>query len=271
MKKYKKIFFETDSAMQSEILMAQLEDVGFYAFETAIDGLTGYIEEQFFDETELRSLLKGDIAFYVETIEEQNWNKEWESSFSPVVIENYVAIRAGFHAPVEGVQYEIIITPKMSFGTGHHDTTFLMISEMQKINFNNQSVIDFGTGTGVLAILASLSGAKEVAAVDIDEWSIVNAKENISNNNCKNILVSMAPDLEGTGMAGIILANINKNILLQHAQALAAHLYIGGLLLLSGFFTSDKGDIIEHFEHAGLKFISDKARGDWLVLSFQKS
>lgn len=271
MKKYKKIVFRTDTITESEILMAQLDEEGFYAFESSENKLMAYIEEDLFDESKLKELLNERHPFNVETIEEENWNTQWESSFSPVIVEDFVAIRAGFHPPVTQVKHEIIVTPKMSFGTGHHATTYLMLESMQAIDFRNKRVIDFGTGTGVLAILASRLGANTVTGIDNDDWSIDNAKENLQNNDCNHVSILKAENLEGTPQSDIIYANINKNILLDNADSLSDHLVSGGVLFLSGILSSDRNEMVEKFGSLRLGLLSEKIKNGWLMLQFVKS
>ncbi len=270
MKTYKKILFFTGSQAASEILMALLDEEGFYAFEMEENMMAGYVEEENFDEEKLRNILGENIKYQIESIEDQNWNVQWEQSFNPVIIEDYVAIRAQFHEAVKNVKHEIIITPKMSFGTGHHATTSLMVQEMKKIDFGGKRVIDFGTGTGILAILSEMSGAEDIAAIDNDPWSIANAADNIRENKCSRISLSEASNLENVPSADIILANINKNILLQHAEALTKHLSAKGILLLSGFLKNDGKDLVSTFNNHSLTFISSNNQGDWVVLKMQK-
>src|SRR6185312_6215151 len=177
MKNFIKIEIETTSSEDSEILIAELSENNFYAFEQNESSLISYIIEEDFNEINFKKLLSQNATYKKSIIEDRNWNADWESQFQPVIINNFAGVRASFHKPLTGVKHEIIITPKMSFGTGHHATTFLMIELMQSIDFKNKKVLDFGTGTGILAILAEKLGAASVLAVDYDEWSINNAAE----------------------------------------------------------------------------------------------
>ena len=196
MTNYIKIVIAINSTEESELLIADLSEINFYAFEQDENTLFAYIKEADFDEGKLTEIL-GEKNYEKAIIKDENWNQRWESDFHPVMVNNFAVIRADFHEPVPDVKYELIITPKMSFGTGHHATTFLMVAMMEKIDFKDKTVLDFGTGTGVLAILAEKLGASKVLAIDCDEWSINNTLENIEANNCKKISVEKRNDLEG--------------------------------------------------------------------------
>ncbi|MEO6188596.1 MAG: 50S ribosomal protein L11 methyltransferase, partial [Ginsengibacter sp.] len=179
MKKFIKVSFQLSSSGEAEILVANLSEIGFYAFdEEGVNAtrheilLNAYINEADFSEKKIHELLGPGSQYSTEVLIEQNWNEEWESGFQPVCINSFAGIRASFHEPLKNVTHEIVITPKMSFGTGHHATTFLMVEQMEAIQFTNKTVIDFGTGTGVLAILAEKCGAAKVLAIDNDIWSI---------------------------------------------------------------------------------------------------
>jgi len=179
-----------------------------------------------------------------------------------------VAIRADFHAPIVNVENEILITPKMSFGTGHHATTFLMMQQMRNIDFNNKSVFDFGTGTGILAILAEKLGATSVFAIDNDEWSIENAKENAAKNACMHIDLALKDDPGGEETFDIILANINKNVILTYLSVLVNRLKKGGYLLLSGLLKEDEEDIQQAANQLPVKYISTTHKNNWICIMF---
>ena len=182
---YIQLEFQNISLEQSDLLIAQLSEIGFNGFEEEENNLKAFVPIYDFVEAAVNEIAASHhLSFYKSTIEETNWNAVWESNFQPVIVDNFVGIRADFHEPIMGVEHEIVITPKMSFGTGHHATTFMMIQQMREIDFTGKSVFDFGTGTGILAILAEKLGADKVFAVDYDEWSIENAKENLEKNNC---------------------------------------------------------------------------------------
>ena len=270
MKKYFKIQIEADTADEAERIMATLSEMNFYAFEQEEQLLNAYVNEEDFDEEKLKEALPAATFFTKNIIEEENWNEQWESQIEPVIVNNFAAIRPAFHSAIKGVQHELVITPKMSFGTGHHATTFLMIELMQLINFKGKTVVDFGTGTAVLAILAEKCGASKVSAIDYDAWSIENAMENIEANNCKNISVKKQADLCGLEAADIILANINFNILKDFSSSLSSLLNAGSLLVVSGFLFSDEKGIQSIYEEKGLVKKLSKQRGDWLAILFEK-
>jgi ribosomal protein L11 methyltransferase len=252
---------------EQEILIAKLADTGFEGFEQGPDFLKAFISEDHFDDTALKS--NPDINSYemrIERIAQRNWNEEWEKSFEPVLIEKFCAIRAAFHPRVEGVEHEIIITPKMSFGTGHHATTFQVIQLMQQIRFAGKTVLDFGTGTGVLAILAEKLEAATILAIDNDDWSIDNARENIQMNNGKRIVLAKADKLPALQSFDVILANINKHVILQNLSDLAKHLRPGGVLILSGLLKSDLQDITKAALKEQLDIRKHLEKSDWIAL-----
>jgi ribosomal protein L11 methyltransferase len=176
----------TATEEEQEILISLLSDFGATGFEQTDKEVIAYFDENNFESYEVNEIIKA-YTFTTAHIKEQNWNEVWERNFQPVVINNFCSVRAEFHPPASGVEHEIIITPKMSFGTGHHATTYMMIEQMKDIAFENKTVFDFGTGTGLLSILAEKLGAARVSAIDVDEWSITNARENIEKNNCSKL------------------------------------------------------------------------------------
>ncbi|MEP7232388.1 MAG: 50S ribosomal protein L11 methyltransferase [Ginsengibacter sp.] len=270
MEKFLQIEIKTLSQERLEVLIAELSDINFYAFEQNKNVLVAYISEERFDEAKFKGILQSDEEYELRLIENKNWNEEWEVGFKPVCVREFVGIRASFHEHLQNVKHEIIITPKMSFGTGHHATTYLMIEQMEGINFREKTVIDFGTGTGVLAILAEKLGAKEVIAIDNDEWSINNALENIRENNCKKIRVEKKDDFFTIGRPDVILANINLNVLTQNANKISSLSRSGSLLLISGFLVSDEKEILSLFNNAG--FLKKKiiARDTWMSLLMER-
>lgn len=249
-----------------EILISQLSDLGAEGFEQTDKSLVAYFNEHSFKSYEVNELLKED-SFITNTIEEKNWNEVWESNFQPVVVDNFCAIRAEFHNPIETVEHEIIITPKMSFGTGHHATTYMMIGQMRDIDFTDKTVFDFGTGTGILAILAEKLGARQIHAIDVDEWSIENAKENIAKNNCSKISVNLSSQISHP-KADVILANINRNVILEYLPQLQKNLSEKGYVLLSGLLIEDEQDIKNACIARQLKFIKMSERNNWISLLF---
>ena len=251
--------------------MAELSEHNYYAFEQNENDLIAYIKKEDFDEINLKTLLPQNTIYKYSIIEDKNWNMEWESQLQPVTINTFAGIRASFHKPLENVEHEIIITPKMSFGTGHHPTTFLMIELMQKINFKNKKVLDFGTGTGILAILAEKLGASSVLAIDYDEWSINNASENIEANNCKRIITEQRDNIIGIScVVDSILANINFNVLEENAKNLSTLLKAGSVLIISGILVTDKNDIVSVFVKNGLIKKQMSQKEGWLAFVFEK-
>lgn len=200
----------------------------------------------------------------------QNWNAQWESNFSPIRIHDELGVRAEFHPPFTDVTFDVVITPKMSFGTGHHETTRLMSEFILEIPCTETSVLDFGTGTGILAIYAAKRGAKVVLGTDNDAWSIENARENCQRNQCEFITISETPLAQLNGWYDIILANINLNVLLESAKDLHRLLKPQGNLLLSGVLITDENQLSTAFESLGFEKISTKTRKNWLALHFRK-
>jgi ribosomal protein L11 methyltransferase len=269
-KKYIKIEIETVSADESEMLIASLSENNFYAFEQENNLLNAYVNEEDFDEQKLKEILPPDTFYTKNIIQEENWNEQWERGIEPVIVNEFAAIRPAFSKPINNVKFELVITPKMSFGTGHHATTFLMVELMETLNFKNKSVIDFGTGTAVLAILAEKCGASKIIAVDYDQWSIENAKENIEANNCNNILLKQQDNLSGIEPANIILANINLNVLKNQSSSISSLLKPGSILLVSGFLFSDEKQMQDIFEEQNLIKRQIQQRGEWLGIVFEK-
>ena len=245
---YTEIRFEGINNNEIEILIAKLTEMGWAGMEEIENGLIAYADETLVDMEELLAFTNTlGINFKKSNIEERNWNALWESNFDPVIIPDKIHVRAHFHPQLGGFEHEILITPKMSFGTGHHATTRMMMKAMLDIDFNNKSVIDFGTGTGILAILAEKLKAKNIEAIDNDSWSFTNVQENIAANACKNISIQLGTNLDSLGKADILLANINKSVLLDHALAIRNHLNDNGKLLLSGLLKADYDDIMKKY------------------------
>ncbi|HET9057475.1 MAG TPA: 50S ribosomal protein L11 methyltransferase [Chitinophagaceae bacterium] len=259
------------STQQSEILIALMSEAGYEGFVEEERVLTAFIREQEFDEEVLISILKPyPLNFTKARLEEKNWNEEWEKNFEPVIVDNFCAVRASFHQPISKVQHEIIITPKMSFGTGHHATTYMMMKSMRGIDFKNKSVLDFGTGTGVLAILAEKLGATRILAIDNDEWSINNGRENIEENSCSNISIVLKDNLTEIGKFDIILANINRNVLLDNMEPMAAAMESDGLLLLSGFYEEDVEMLVHEAAKFGLTLVNTLTKNKWRCILLAK-
>lgn len=253
---------------QQEELIALLNDFNPSGYEQHEEVLIAYFEEEGFNEGAIHPLLDG-FDYRLAEVEEQNWNELWESNFQPVVVGDFCAVRAHFHQPIPNVAHEIIITPKMSFGTGHHATTYMMMEQMRAIDFKDKEVFDFGTGTGILAILAEKLGARRVVAIDVDEWSIENARENIERNSCRNIDVTLSTTIPDQQF-DVILANINRNVLLQYAEQLNKACKQNSLLLLSGLLIDDSAGINEAFLKQGFGLVKQSERNKWISLLFAK-
>lgn len=257
-----------------DILIAMLSDFGFDSFTQNENGFDAYILADIENETNVKELQFDDFTYsYVKTaIPKTNWNEEWEKNFNPVYVDDLVCIRAHFHPKVEGIKHDVVITPKMSFGTGHHDTTWLMSKTMFELDFKNKSVLDMGCGTGILAILAHQLGAKQIIGIDIDDWSIENSIENSTINNTSDIVfkkgdVSILPTNE---TFDIILANINKNVLKQDMATYYKCLNQNGFLLLSGFFTADVDELKQLAQSIGFTFIESYNKNEWAVIKLKK-
>jgi ribosomal protein L11 methyltransferase len=264
--KYITVSFNAETE-QRAMIAALLMDIGFEGVEEKDHETIACVAADSFDEYETKTVFdKFGVAYKQETIEQQNWNAAWEQSFEPVLVGNFVAVRASFHPPVQGAEHEIVITPKMSFGTGHHATTFLMIQEMQHLDFSQKTVIDFGTGTGVLAILAEKLGAKEVTAIDNDDWSIRNAEENIAANNCHRIFLQQADEMISDKKAHIILANINLNVIIKNIALLKKACFKESRLLLSGLLLQDEMQITRVLTDNGFEVIKCVNRNNWIAL-----
>lgn len=258
-----------------DMLFGELSEIGFDGFEDTEKGLLAYIPEDRFDATLIKSLRVMQnrtlqVSYTTEIIVEQNWNADWESDFEPIEVSEDCYIRAPFH-PSRNLPYEIVIEPKMSFGTGHHETTWLVLRHMLDIDFEGKTVLDMGTGTGVLAILASKLEAKDVLAIDVDEWAYKNAIENTAMNGTVNITVEKGGfEQLKQHTFHVILANINKNILLQYMSVLSKCLEPSGILILSGFFEKDIADVCSSAKKNGLVETTRAHRNDWAVLQLMK-
>ena len=251
-----------------EMLIAELAEMGFDGFEEQEDSLKAFVPEELYPHELLNILLKKyDISYTKSIIKKQNWNQLWESNFEPVQVDDFVGIRASFHPPFQNVAHELVITPKMSFGTGHHATTYLVMQMMKDLPFERAKVYDFGTGTGILSILAEKLGATEILAVDNDEWCIENASENISINHCKYIDIQKVDSINEIEPYEIILANINKNIILENLTGLYNGLKINGHLVLSGLLVTDEKDILDDCKALGLITLKVEERNGWIAIS----
>lgn len=265
-----------------EILIAQLGYAGFESFVETATGCIAYIQKQEafpdgsiqFDKLleEIQILQSGEFTFEyaVKEIEQVNWNQEWEKHFDPIEVDGRCSVRAPFHKKPD-TEYDIIIEPKMSFGTGHHETTHMMIKHLLKLDLANKKTLDMGCGTGVLAILAEKRGALPIDAIDIDHWCYLNSKENVERNGCKYITVKEGDAaLLQDQTYNLVIANINRNILLQDIPTYALCLENEGILLLSGFYTEDIALVSEQCNKHGLYFQGNYERNNWVACKFIK-
>ena len=262
----------------AEILIAELGELDYESFTQSEDAVEAYIQAPLFDMKEVEQLSINQLpnapfklSYSNKTIASQDWNALWESNFSPVIISDQVVIRASFHTDTPKVPYDIVIDPKMSFGTGHHSTTSLMVQSILELDLEGKSVLDMGCGTSLLAILASKRNAEKVDAIDIDEWPYTNSLENIKNNKADNVSVFLgdATLLEGK-QYDVVLANINRNILLNDMKHYVACLPQNGELVMSGFYTEDLKHIKEEAEKNNLEYISHKVDLNWVAVRFSK-
>ena len=268
-------FTVSPTEMGAEILMAELAEVGFDSFEDTPTGIKAYIpknswNEQILQDIYLLSNPEFTISYQITEIEQVNWNEEWEKNFSPIVVENLCTVRANFH-PVPNTRYDIVITPKMSFGTGHHETTYMMLQQLLPLSLEGAKVLDMGCGTGILAIMAALRGARDITAIDIDPWCVENATENVQQNDCSFITIKEGDvSLIAGEQYNLILANINRNILLSDIPAYTQALLPQGLLLVSGFYEEDLPAIKEKCQKVGLTYLSHIERNRWVSAKFQR-
>lgn len=266
---YIEIIFHAVTTEQSEILIAQLSESGYEGFEENENELKAFIPKSGYDIHVVNEIANRlDIHFTEYEVKQENWNQLWESNFHPVVVNNFAAIRAEFHPHFPEVKHEIMITPKMSFGTGHHPTTRMMMEQMSEIDFVGKAVFDFGTGTGILAILAEKLGAKTILAIDNDNWSIENAKENFEKNNCTVAKIKKTDTADQQQRFDIILANIVKNVIVANMDFMVGQLRKGGVLLLSGLLPEDEADILECAKKRSLIVDKKLAENNWLCLRF---
>jgi Ribosomal protein L11 methylase len=269
MNDYIRIDIHPDAQEQLDILVAELSEMNFYAFEETGGMLSAFSEEQNFREDIIQIYLEEKGLGYSKTvIPLVNWNEKWESEFSPVIVQNFAGIRAAFHPPIQNVRHEIIITPKMSFGTGHHATTFLMIQQLSRCDLTNKKLLDFGTGTGILAILAKKIGAGDVVAIDNDEICIQNAKENIKINHTEIELIN-SDNFKGYGTFDIILANINLNTILVNLSEIKKSTHQQSEVIISGCLQADEHELISQFSGFGFDCESVLLKDGWISIKFK--
>ena len=268
----------TVNADFADILVAELGELGFDAFVETETGFSAYIDEDKYAQEALEEVL-GRYAGMVQAtyqarkIERQNWNEEWERNFEPLFIGGKVSVRASFHQKPPEARYDIVINPKMSFGTGHHETTTLMIENQLTLDHQDKRVLDMGCGTGILAIMAAELGAKDIVGVEIEDWTVENARENAELNGYASIEIRLggAETIAGDQPYDIILANINRNVLLEDMPAYKAVLKPQGYLLLSGFYTEDLPMIQERAAALGLNHLSHRVKNNWVSAIFKAS
>ncbi len=257
----------------SDILIAELGEAGFESFVENDEGILAYIQKEDWREHMLKNIqilqnAQCDIAHTFKEIAQENWNETWEHNFNPIQIDNRCSVRAPFHKKFD-VEYDIVIEPKMSFGTGHHETTHMMLQFILDHDFEGKSVLDMGSGTGVLAILAAMKGAIHVDAIDIDHWCYINAKENVTRNDCAYINVYEGDSgLLGDKKYDIILANINRNILVENIPIYAENLKESGTLFVSGFYAKDIPIISKKCAESGLKFEKNLEKNHWVAAKY---
>lgn len=261
-----------------EIVIAELFDAGFEGFLETSTGVAAYIPEDLFNKLNLSQLHFmrnpefGQVGFEKEFIIEKNWNELWESNYEPVLIQKKIIVRTPFHKIKEKYDLEVIIEPKMSFGTGHHETTALMMEQMLATDMANKNVLDMGCGTGILSILALLMGAESVIAVDLNEWACENTRENVMKNHVGNIQVLSGDSSIISGRKfDIILANITKNVLIEDIPVYSKSLVSKGHLIMSGILAVDSEEIKKTCNAAGLIFEADQQKKDWIAVKFKKN
>ncbi|NOQ72023.1 MAG: 50S ribosomal protein L11 methyltransferase [Crocinitomix sp.] len=255
-----------------DIMVSNLAEKGFESFVETKSGLQSYIPENDFN-AELISeynSLDAIAEMTVKTIQDENWNAEWEKNFDPVFVEDKLAIVAPFHKGEFSQEMVITIQPQMSFGTGHHQTTWLASKRLFDLDVKGKRVLDMGTGTGILAVLAEKLGGSKIYAPDIDEWSYRNAQENCALNSCENVTIGHGDHTLLKGRTfDLIIANINKNILISHFEHYAAALINDGILLISGFFETDKTDLVAHAEKFGFVFERIDTKDEWALVQLR--
>ncbi len=279
--KYLEFIFHTEPCTEvvNDVLSAVLGEVGFESFVEQEGGIAAYIQTALYDEETLKSALDSfpladtTLTYTYKEAEDKDWNEEWEKNFfQPIVIGNRCVIHSTFHHDVPQAEYDIVINPQMAFGTGHHETTSLIIGELLEADLQGKALLDMGCGTSILAILARMRGAAPCAAIDIDEWCVRNSLENIELNHVDSISVfqgdaSILPD---KGPFDVVIANINRNILLNDMKHYVARMNPGARLFMSGFYTDDIPAIREEAERNGLRFVHHKEKNRWAAVQFEK-
>lgn len=267
------------SEVATDVLSALCGEIGFESFVECEGGIKGYIQQTLFDEKALNQMLDSfplpetDICYTLNEPEDKDWNEEWEKNFfQPIVISDRCVIHSTFHKDYPKTEYDIVINPQMAFGTGHHETTSSIIGELLEANLTGKSVLDMGCGTSILAILASMRGAREVTAIDIDDWCVNNSRDNIALNHIANIRVELgdASSLAGREPFDVVIANINRNILLNDMGAYARCMHSGSELYMSGFYVEDIPAIRKKAESLGMEFDHFREKNRWTAVKFIK-
>ena len=268
-------FIVEPKELGSEILIAELGEKPFESFIETDLGIVAYIQKDLWTEDVLEDIFilnspEFTISYKVEEIDQVNWNEEWEKNFEPIDVDGKCHVRAPFHPKTEA-EFDIVIEPKMSFGTGHHETTHMMIQHLLELDVTGMKTLDMGCGTAILAILAEMKGAQPIDAIDIDNWCYLNSIENVERNHCHAITVYEGDAaLLQNKQYDLIIANINRNILLNDMQTYVDCLNQGGLLLLSGFYTEDIPYINESCTEKGLTYVKKFERNNWVSLKYVK-
>ena len=277
--KYLEFIFHTNPCNETvnDVLSAVLADVGFESFVEQPDGIAAYIQADLYHKEDVQQAIAAyplphtDITYSYTEAEDKDWNEEWEKNFfQPIVIGDRCVIHSTFHHDVPQAEYDIVINPQMAFGTGHHETTSLIIGELLNTDLQGKNVLDMGCGTSILAILARMRGAKSCTAVDIDDWCVRNSQENIALNHLDNIEVYQgdASSLAEKGPFDVIIANINRNILLQDMHHYVARMTAGAMLLISGFYTEDIPALRAEAERLGLQYDGQQEKNRWATVKF---
>ena len=278
MKIYKILNFEVESPIYIEVLIAELSYLGYEGFEENIQSLKAYIEEKDYDSLLIQQLIdryseQTNIRLSgVEEMKEQNWNELWESNFAPVMVEDQILIKAPFHQIEQDFTYQLVIEPRMAFGTGHHETTYLVLKQMLTIDFQNKTVLDFGCGTGILAMTASLMGAKSILAIDNDPWSYQNTLENTEANQISNVTAILGDHKDIIDKHfDVIIANINVPVLLSTLDTISNSLNNSSLVILSGILHTDVESIEQRAKACSLQHLGTFRRNDWVAMTFKKA
>jgi ribosomal protein L11 methyltransferase len=279
--KYIEVTFKTHPCTETvnDVVSALAGEIGFESFVECEGGVLAYIQQPLYDEEAVSRLVAEfplpdtQVTFSAQEAEDKDWNEEWEKNFfQPIVIEDRCCIHSTFHHDTPKTEYEILINPQMAFGTGHHETTSSIIAELLEADLQGKSVLDMGCGTSILAILASMRGARRVTAIDIDDWCVNNSRDNIALNHCDNITVELgdASILAGREPFDVVIANINRNILLADMPAYAAVMHSGSQLFMSGFYVEDIPAIQQKAESLGFRFEHHREKNRWAALKFVK-